>query len=236
MKFSKALVALTPFFLFGQAAAEEPAEPSSSGPPPKPVVVSSTRSSDGPVHLVIPYHGNEEGNGTDRKKQRELETTDYGTDARFLDDVVLNYGNGGFPRCGTWCGSGYHRCSHLSGWDDGKSYFTDPLDVPVGEMRVEVVGDNCFNHVGIEVSLNGNDFGVLPSLNDGCGGGCNDCYSSSSCLPINPAWYTVSGMNEFKLTSINSVPMCINRVELDLLPATVSQKPVLFIMWSNYFY
>ena len=60
MKFSKALVALTPFFLFDQAAAEEPAEPSSSGAKPKSVVVSSTRSSGGPVHVVIPYHGNKE--------------------------------------------------------------------------------------------------------------------------------------------------------------------------------
>lgn len=78
-----------------------------------------------PGQIVIPF-GNEDdnGNGRKRKKERELETSgsahdhDNAATTRFLSDVVIDYGPGGFCEL---CGGGLnYQCSSnaFGSWDD----------------------------------------------------------------------------------------------------------------------
>ncbi|GFH44615.1 hypothetical protein CTEN210_01089 [Chaetoceros tenuissimus] len=152
-----------------------------------------------------------EGNGTDRKKERELETTDHGTDARFLNDVAINDGPGG--ACDV-CGGNYECNSNF-----GAKSFNDPLGVPVGEMKVEVFGASCSSGP-IEVSVNNNVLGEVASLSNSCI--CGDCYSSSSCLSVDPGLYNAGQQNTIELRKTVDGVDCVDRVELELLPATVS--------------
>ena len=137
--------------------------------------------------------------------------------------TIVPYGPGGRFDCYI-CAAGAYQCSNnaFGNWDDGERSFTDPLNVSADEIKVEVIGANCFEGGPIEVSLNGNVLGELSSLSSSCT--CTDCFSSSGTFKFVSAWYNVGGSNTIKVRAKNSgTTLCVNRVELDLY-AAVSDK------------